>query len=54
MQKIILGGAPGGNWFPLLLLLAAVISIVWICQYLFKLIIRKKYKQVSDNRKTDE
>jgi flagellar biogenesis protein FliO len=54
MHKIILGGAPDANWFPLLLLLVAVLSIVLICQYVFKWIIRKKYNQVSENSKSDE
>ena len=54
MHKIILGGAPGANLFPLLLLLVAILSIVWICQYAFKWIIRRKYRQMSENRKTDE
>jgi Flp pilus assembly protein TadB len=54
MNKVILGGAPDANWFPLLILFVAVVSVLFGCHYVFKMIIRKKYRQMSDNNNDNE
>ncbi len=43
MATIILGGAPGANWTPLLLPVLAVLMLLVSVEYLVKLIKRKLY-----------
>lgn len=61
MATIMLGGAPGANWTPLLLPVLAVLIIVIAIEYLVKFIKRKmllksldKFEEQDDIRLYDE
>jgi hypothetical protein len=48
MATIILGGAPGSNWLPLLLPLVALAAVMYTVGFIAKLVKQKKQRRPNE------